>query len=86
MDTRTELPAIRKRRYDLVIRRQHVKLPAVEALLDGLNRAALRRKLEILAGYDTSRTGEVGSAGVKPYVKIQVQYYLGVSLRGWTHP
>ena len=46
-------------RYDLVIRRQHVKLPAVEALLDGLNRSALRRKLEILAGYDTSRTGEV---------------------------
>jgi len=59
MDTRTELPAIRRPRYDLVIRRQHVKLPAVEALLDGLNRAALRRKLEILAGYDPSRTGEV---------------------------
>jgi molybdate-binding protein len=46
-------------RYDLVIRRQYVKLPAVGALLDGLNRSALRRKLEILAGYDTSRTGEV---------------------------
>jgi hypothetical protein len=42
-----------------VIRRQHVKLPAVEALLDGLNRSALRRRLEILAGYDNSRTGEV---------------------------
>jgi hypothetical protein len=36
-----------------------VKLPAVEALLDGLNRSAIRRKLELLAGYDTSRTGEV---------------------------
>ena len=59
MDTRTELPAIRKRRYDLVIRRQHVKLPAVEALLDGLNRAAPRHKLEILAGYDATRAGEV---------------------------
>jgi len=46
-------------RYDLVIRRQFVKLPAVEALLDGLNRAALRRRLELLAGYDTSHTGEV---------------------------
>ncbi len=46
-------------RYDLAIRRQFVKLPAVEALLDGLNRAALRRRLELLAGYDTSRTGEV---------------------------
>jgi hypothetical protein len=28
-------------------------------LLDGLNRAALRRRLELLAGYDTSHTGEV---------------------------
>jgi putative molybdopterin biosynthesis protein len=46
-------------RYDLVIRRPFVKLPAVEALLDGLNRAALRRRLELLAGYDTSHTGEV---------------------------
>jgi len=46
-------------RYDLVIRRQHVRLPAIEALLDVLNRAAIRRKLELLAGYDTSHTGEV---------------------------
>jgi molybdate-binding protein len=46
-------------RYDLVIRRQYLRLAAVEALLDLLNRAALRRKLEILAGYDTSHTGEV---------------------------
>lgn len=46
-------------RYDLVIRRQYAKLPAVEAMLDALNRLALRRKLEILAGYDTTHTGEV---------------------------
>ena len=46
-------------RYDLVVRRQHARLPAVEALLDVLNRAAVRRRLEILAGYDTSHTGEV---------------------------
>jgi putative molybdopterin biosynthesis protein len=46
-------------RYDLVIRRQFAKLPAIEALLDALNRSALRRKLEILAGYDTAHTGEV---------------------------
>ncbi len=32
---------------------------SVEALLDALNRAAMRRKLELLAGYDTSHTGEV---------------------------
>jgi molybdate-binding protein len=46
-------------RYDLVVRRQYLRLPAVQALLDLLNRAAIRRKLEILAGYDTSHTGEV---------------------------
>jgi molybdate-binding protein len=46
-------------RYDLVIRQPFVKLPAVEALLDSLNRSAIRRRLEMLAGYDTSHTGEV---------------------------
>ena len=46
-------------RYDLVIRRQYAKLPAIEALFDALNRSALRRKLELLAGYDTTHTGEV---------------------------
>jgi putative molybdopterin biosynthesis protein len=46
-------------RYDLVIRRQYEKLPAMQALLDLLNRSALRRKLELLAGYDTAHTGEV---------------------------
>lgn len=46
-------------RYDLVIRQAFVKLPAVEALLDSLNRSAIRRRLEMLAGYDTSHTGEV---------------------------
>ena len=46
-------------RYDLVLRRQSSHLPAVEALLDVLNRAAIRRKLELLAGYDTRHTGEV---------------------------
>lgn len=46
-------------RYDLVVRRQYLRMPAVEALLDLLNRAAIRRKLEMLAGYDTSHTGEV---------------------------
>ncbi|MDP8979464.1 MAG: helix-turn-helix domain-containing protein [Acidobacteriota bacterium] len=46
-------------RYDLVIRRQYLRLPAVQALLDVLNRAVIRQKLEVLAGYDTSHTGEV---------------------------
>jgi len=46
-------------RYDLVVRRPYFRLPAVEALLDTLNRALIRRKLEMLAGYDTRHTGEV---------------------------
>ena len=46
-------------RYDLVIRRPYATLPAMQALLDALNRSALRRKLELLAGYDTAHTGEV---------------------------
>jgi hypothetical protein len=32
-------------------------LPAAQAFLDVLQRATLRRKLEVLAGYDTSETG-----------------------------
>jgi len=44
-------------RYDLVMRRQTAELPAVRAFLDVLQRATLRRKLELLAGYDTTETG-----------------------------
>jgi putative molybdopterin biosynthesis protein len=44
-------------RYDLVMRRRTADLPAIKAFLDVLQRATLRRKLEVLAGYDTSETG-----------------------------
>ncbi|WP_031498652.1 substrate-binding domain-containing protein [Bryobacter aggregatus] len=44
-------------RYDLVMRRRTGELPAVKAFLDVLQRATLRRKLEVLAGYDTTETG-----------------------------
>lgn len=44
-------------RYDLVMRARTADLPAVKVFLDVLQRATLRRKLEILAGYDTSQTG-----------------------------
>jgi len=46
-------------RYDLVMRKSTTALPAVQAFLDVLQRATLRRKLEFLAGYDTSATGAV---------------------------
>jgi molybdate-binding protein/DNA-binding XRE family transcriptional regulator len=44
-------------RYDLAMRKRTADLPAAKALLDVLQRATLRRKLEMLAGYDTSQTG-----------------------------
>jgi len=46
-------------RYDLVMRQRTGDLPAVKAFLDVLQRATLRRKLEVLAGYDTSHTGAI---------------------------
>jgi molybdate-binding protein len=45
--------------YDLIMRKRTGDLPAVRSFLDVLQRASLRRKLEILAGYDTSETGSV---------------------------
>lgn len=51
-------------RYDLVMRQRTADLPAVQAFLDVLQRASLRRKLEVLAGYDTSDTGSLISSGV----------------------
>lgn len=53
---------LRSARYDLVMRKRTGGLPAVKAFLDVLQRAALRKKLEVLAGYDTSQTGNVVSA------------------------
>lgn len=49
-------------RYDLVMRKRTANLPAVKAFLDVLQRATLRRKLEVLAGYDTSHTGTLLTA------------------------
>jgi molybdate-binding protein/DNA-binding XRE family transcriptional regulator len=44
-------------RYDLVMRKRTLELPAAQAFLDVLQRANLRRQLEVLAGYDTAQTG-----------------------------
>jgi molybdate-binding protein/DNA-binding XRE family transcriptional regulator len=46
-------------RYDLVMRRRTADLPGVKAFLDVLQRSTLWRKLEVLAGYDTTQTGSV---------------------------
>jgi len=44
-------------RYDLAIRRAHLDLPGVQALLDTLSRSNFRRELESLGGYDASGAG-----------------------------
>ena len=48
---------LRNERYDLVMRRRTANLLAAKAFLDVLQRATPGRKLEVLAGYDTSQTG-----------------------------
>ena len=45
-------------RYDLAIRRQHLDMPGIQALLDTLNRSQYRRELESLGGYDTRAAGQ----------------------------
>ncbi len=50
------LPLVSER-YDLAIRRQHLDLPAVQNLLDTLNRFSFRRELESLGGYDAKMAG-----------------------------
>lgn len=44
-------------RYDLVIRRRDLETPPAQTMLDVLSRAAFRRELESLGGYDTSASG-----------------------------
>jgi molybdate-binding protein/DNA-binding XRE family transcriptional regulator len=51
--------ALRSEQYDFVLHRETLRLAAVQAMFDALQRAALRRKLETLAGYDTSQTGVI---------------------------
>src|SRR5205814_2691757 len=50
---------LRSEQYDFILDRDTLRLAAVQAMFDALQRAALRRKLETLAGYDTSQTGVI---------------------------
>ena len=51
------VPLVSKR-YDLVVRRSHAKLPQVEILFETLGHAAFRRELETLWGYDLKASGD----------------------------
>ena len=50
------LPLVSER-YDLAVRRQHLDLPPVQALIEALNRSAFRRELEGTGGYDAASAG-----------------------------
>jgi putative molybdopterin biosynthesis protein len=41
------------------MRKRTLETPEAQALLDVLQRASLRRKLEAVAGYDTAQTGAI---------------------------
>ena len=51
------LPLVQER-YDLVLRRRGLDLPAVQTLLDTLTHTSFRRELEGLGGYDTRAAGD----------------------------
>ena len=44
-------------RYDLVVRKERMNLPAVQVLFDVITRRAFRLELRGVAGYDTEVTG-----------------------------
>jgi molybdate-binding protein/DNA-binding XRE family transcriptional regulator len=46
-------------RFDFVLRRQDLSLPAIQAFLQVLQRASLRRRLEYQAGCETRQTGAI---------------------------
>lgn len=45
-------------RYDFAIQRRHLDLPAIQTLLNTLNRAGFRRELDYAGGYDTRASGQ----------------------------
>ena len=44
-------------RYDLVVRKRHLKLPSIQALFDVMNRLSFRLELNNVGGYNTAVTG-----------------------------
>jgi putative molybdopterin biosynthesis protein len=46
-------------RYDLVVHKKHLDVPAIQNLLDTLSRSSFRRELEGLGGYDTRTAGQL---------------------------
>jgi putative molybdopterin biosynthesis protein len=53
-----DFAALTTKRYDLVVRRSHLKLPQVGALIEVLGRTSFRRELEGFTGYDMKSAGD----------------------------
>ena len=53
-----EFLALETARYDLVVRKQHLNLPGIEALFELINRLSFRQELASVGGYDTGITGK----------------------------
>ena len=49
---------LKRERYDLVVRKEHLEITGMTRLLDTLSRGAFRRELEVQSGYDTRQTGQ----------------------------
>jgi putative molybdopterin biosynthesis protein len=50
---------LQSERYDFAIRKSVIDTPGLQSFVDVLQRVGLRRRLELLAGYDTSETGKL---------------------------
>ena len=50
--------ALREVRYDVAVLRDYLDEPAIREWLNTLSHRRVRRQLESLGGYDTTRTGE----------------------------
>ena len=46
-------------RFELVLHKRDLTRKAIQGVLEVLNRARFRRQLEMIAGYDVSRAGEM---------------------------
>jgi putative molybdopterin biosynthesis protein len=51
------MPLVTKR-YDLVLHRSHLRLPAVQTLIDALGQTAFRKEMEAATGYDLHSAGD----------------------------
>jgi putative molybdopterin biosynthesis protein len=50
---------LKKERYELVIKKEHITLPEIQVMLDIINTCAFKREFGNIGGYNTSEMGKV---------------------------